>query len=229
MASRILIVDDHNLLREGLRSLLSQHADFEVVGEASDGKGAVAAAFALVPDIVLMDIALPGMNGMDVTERIKRRLPAVRVIMLTAFKSEEYLRGSLRVGADGYLLKDASADELLLALRCVARGKTYLSPDVSSQLVDGFLNPGKQGESHSPMHRLTGRERSILQLIAEGRTNRAAAEFLNVSTKTVEKHRARLMGKLGLRNAAELMLVALELGLIERPGSVSRLVEVACA
>lgn len=226
-APRILIVDDNNLLRQGLRSLLSEH--FVVVGEAADGKAAITQALQLQPDVVLMDISLPGMNGMEATTHIKRRLPEVRVIMLTALKPLEYLRESLRVGVDGYLLKNASYEELLTAVRSVVQGKIYLSPDVSSQLVDGFLHPGQQGEDSSPLKRLTARERSILQLIAEGRTNRTTAEFLSVSPKTVEKHRARLMHKLGLRNAAELTLVALELGLIERPGSVSRLVDDATA
>jgi DNA-binding NarL/FixJ family response regulator len=224
MPTRIFIADDHNLLRQGLRALLSQHTEFGVVGEASDGKTALSEALLLKPDIVLMNIALPGMNGMEVTAQVKRRFPDVRVIMLTAFKSEEYLRESLRVGADGYLLKDASYEELLIALRNVGQGRKYLSPAISGQLVDGFLNPGQHG-SQSPLQRLTSRERSILQLIAEGRTNRTAAEFLSVSPKTVEKHRARLMRKLGLRNAAELLLAALEMGMVERPGTVSRLVD----
>lgn len=225
MPTRIFLADDHHLLRQGLRALLSQQVEFTVVGEAPDGKTALSEALLLQPDIVLMNIALPGMNGMEVTAHLKRRLPTVRVVMLTSYKSEEYLRESLRVGADGYLLKDASYDELLLALRNVGQGRKYLSPAVSGQLVDGFLNPGQRGPGQSPLQRLTSRERSILQLIAEGRTNRSAAEFLSVSPKTVEKHRARLMHKLGLRNAGELLLAALEMGMVERPGTVSRLVD----
>jgi DNA-binding NarL/FixJ family response regulator len=225
MPHRILIVDDNHLLRMGLRALLSGVPEFTVVGEALDGKAALTEAMALQPDILLMDIALTGMNGMEVTSHLKRRLPGVRVVILTAFKSDEYLRESLRVGVDGYLLKDATFEELLMALRSVVQGKRYLSPDISSHLVDGFLNPGRPATANSPLQLLTTRERSILQLIAEGRSNRTTAEFLSVSPKTVEKHRARLMQKLGLRNAAELMLVALEMGLIERPGAVSRLVD----
>ena len=225
MPTRILIVDSHNLLRQGLGALLSTCPEFIVAGEACDGKTAISEALTLQPDIVLMDIALPGMNGMEVTAHIKRRLPSVRVVILTSLESDEYVRESLRVGADGYLLKGASYDELLAALRSVAQGKKYLSPDVSGRLVDGFLNPSTLATADaSPLRRLSTRERSILQLIAEGRTNRTTAEFLSVSPKTVEKHRARLMHKLGLRNAAELTLVALEIGLIKRPGAVSRLV-----
>lgn len=226
MKHRILIVEDHNLLRQGLRSLVSTLPDFEVIGEARDGKEAVRQALALTPDLILMDLSMPGMNGMEATAQIKRRLPQIRVIALTAYKTDEYVREALRAGADGFVLKDASYEELVLALRHVAIGKRFLSADVSSQLVDTLLH-GAQTTSSSqaaaPWELLTPRERSILKLIAEGRTNRAAAEYLNVSPKTVEKHRASVMRKLGLRNVSELTLVALESGLIERPGSVSRL------
>ena len=225
MSLKVFIADDHNLLRQGLRALISQSVDFSVDGEAADGKTALSEILLHRPDIVLMNVALPGMNGMEVTAQIKRRLPEIRVIMLTSFKSDEYLRESLRVGADGYLLKDTSYEELLLALRSVGQGKKYLSPAISGQLVEGFLNPSGTGNSRSPLQQLTSRERSILQLIAEGRTNRTAAEFLSVSPKTVEKHRARLMQKLGLRNAGELLLAAFEMGMVERPGAVTRLVD----
>jgi DNA-binding NarL/FixJ family response regulator len=225
MPIKTFIADEHALLREGLRALLSQNPDVAVVGEAPNGKLALSEALLLKPDIVLMNIALPGMNGMEVTAHLKRRLPQVRVIMLTSFKSEEYLRESLRVGADGYLLKDSTYEELALAMRNVAQGRKYLSPALSGQLVDGFLNPVHSSLNPSPLHRLTSRERSVLQLIAEGRTNRSAAEFLSVSPKTIEKHRARLMQKLGLRNASELLLAAVDMGMIERPGALSRLVD----
>lgn len=225
MSLKVFIADDHNLLRQGLRALISQSVDFSVEGEAADGKTALSEILLHRPDIVLMNVALPGMNGMEVTAQIKRRMPEIRVIMLTSFKSDEYLRESLRVGADGYLLKDTSYEELLLALRSVGQGKKYLSPAISGQLVEGFLNPSGTGNSRSPLQQLTSRERSILQLIAEGRTNRTAAEFLSVSPKTVEKHRARLMQKLGLRNAGELLLAAFEMGMVERPGAVTRLVD----
>jgi DNA-binding NarL/FixJ family response regulator len=221
----LFIADAHHLLRHGLRALLSQHPDFTVVGDACDGKAALSDSLRLNPDMVLLDIALPNINGIEVTAQIKRRAPKTRVIMLTSVESEEHLRESLRVGADGYLLKDASYDELLLALLSVSQGRKYLSPAISGQLVDGFLNPKPAGTARSPLSRLTPRERSILQLIAEGRTNRAAAEVLAVSHKTIEKHRARLMRKLGLSNASELLLAAMEMGLIERPGAVSRLVD----
>jgi DNA-binding NarL/FixJ family response regulator len=223
MKHRTLIVEDHNLLRQGLRSMVSGLPDFEVVGEAREGKEAIRQALALQPDLILMDLSMPGMNGIEATAQIKRRLPQIRIIALTAFKSDEYVREALRAGADGYVMKDASYDELLIALRSVMTGKTFLSPDVSGHLVDRFLSRGQALATSRPWDTLTTRERSIFKLIAEGRTNRAAAEYLNLSPKTVEKHRASVMHKLGLRNVAELTLVALEWGLIERPGSLSRL------
>lgn len=225
MKNRTVIAEDHNLLRQGLCSLIGALPDFEIVGEARDGKEAVRQAIALQPHLVLMDLSMPGMNGIEATAQIKRRLPHIRVVALTAFKTDEYVREALHAGADGYVLKDASYEELASALRSVIAGKKFLSPDVSGQLVNTFLHRGLAPPPATPWDRLTSRERSILKLIAEGRTNREAASYLNVSPKTVEKHRASLMRKLGLRNVAELTLAALECGLIERPGSVSRLVD----
>jgi len=223
MKNRILIAEDHNLLRQGLRSLIDTLPDFEVVGECKDGKEAVRLAGTLAPVVILMDLSMPGLNGIEATAQIKRRLPDIKVVALTSYKTDEYVREALRAGADGYILKDASYDELVMALRSVVSGKKFLSPDVSGHLVDNYLNGGKAETKTAPWDKLTARERSILKLVAEGRTNRATAEFLHVSPKTVEKHRANLMRKLGLRNVSELTLVALESGLIERPGTVSRL------
>jgi DNA-binding NarL/FixJ family response regulator len=223
MSIRVVLVDDNTLFRQGLRALLSAHAEFTVAADLCGGKDAVQTALEARPDVVLMDIMLSGVNGLEGVSQIKRRQPHVKVALLTTFRTDDYVREALRVGTDGYVLKDASFDELLMALRWVAQGKKYLSPDVSGHVVHSFLNPGSNGAKHSRLEILTRRERSILQLIAEGRTNRGAAEFLSVSPKTVEKHRANLMHKLGLRNAAELTLAALELGLIERPFAISRL------
>ncbi len=225
MKSRMLIAEDHNLLRQGLRSLISTLPDFEVVGECKDGKDAVRLATSLAPALILMDLSMPGLNGIEATAQIKRRQPEIKVIALTSYKTDEYVREALRAGVDGYILKDASYDELVMALRSVVSGKKFLSPDVSGHLVDNYLNGSRPESKGAAWDKLTARERSILKLIAEGRTNRATAEFLNVSPKTVEKHRANLMRKLGLRNVSELTLVALESGLIERPGTVSRLIK----
>jgi DNA-binding NarL/FixJ family response regulator len=223
MTIRILLVDENNLFRKGLAALLSSEPDFLVVGDIGGGKNALQASLQIEPDIVLMDVQLAGVNGLETGAQIKRRQPHVRVVLLTSVKTEEYVRAALRFGADGYVLKDASFEELQISLRSVAMGKKYLSPDVSAHVVDSFLRPDLARPASSRLEALTPRERSILQLVAEGRTNRGAADFLNVSPKTVEKHRASLMHKLGLRNAAELTLAALDLGLIQRPVSIARL------
>ena len=223
MSIRVLLVDDNNLFRKGLCALISGQEHFVVVGDVRTAKEAIQASLQIEPDIVLTDIALSGVNGLECIAQIKRRQPQVRVVVLTASRTEDYVHAALRMGADGYVLKDASIDEVHLALRNVAMGKKYLSPDVSAHVFDSFANPQHAGAKASKLDILTHRERSILQLVAEGRTNRGAAEFLSVSPKTIEKHRATLMQKLRLRNAAELTLVALELGLIERPVSIARL------
>ena len=216
MKHRIMIVEDHNLLREGLRSMLSAVPDFEVVAEARDGKEALHTAIAVVPDVIMMDLSMPSMNGIEATMQIKRRNPDIRIIALTVYKSQEYVREALKAGVDGYVLKDATYDELIVAIRSVLNGKKFLSPDVSGQVVNSYLNGDSTDKPETPWHKLTSRERSIVKLVAEGRTNRSAAEFLNVSPKTIEKHRASLMHKLGLKNATELVLLALEQGWVER-------------
>lgn len=216
MKHRILIVEDHNLLREGLRSMISTVTDFEVVGEARDGKEALNTAVITKPDVILMDLSMPRMNGIEATRLIKQRDPYVRVIALTVYKSDEYVREALRAGVDGYVLKDATYEELVTAVRSVLNGKMFLSPDVSGQVVNSYLSGTPGGKPASAWDMLTSRERSIAKLVAEGRTNRKAAEFLNLSPKTVEKHRASLMQKLGLKSATELVLMALREGWVEQ-------------
>lgn len=216
MKHRIMIVEDHNLLREGLRSMISAVSDFEVVAEARDGKEAVRTAMAALPDVIMMDLSMPSMSGIEATMQIKRRNPNIRIIALTIYKSQEYVREALKAGVDGYVLKDASYDELVVAIRSVLHGKKFLSPDISGQVVDSYLNGDTADKPQTPWDKLTSRERSIIKLVAEGSTNRSMAEFLNVSPKTIEKHRASLMHKLELKNATELVLLALELGWVER-------------
>jgi DNA-binding NarL/FixJ family response regulator len=223
MSIRVVLVDDNLLFRLGLAALISTDDQFSVVGDVRSGKEAIQAALSINPEIMLMDIVLAGSNGLEIVAQIKRRQPQIKLVMLTSFRTEDYVREAFRAGADGYVLKDASLDELLMALRSVAMGKNYLSPDVSAHVVNSFLHPQTNGAKSSRLESLTRRERSILQLVAEGRTNRSTAEFLSLSPKTVEKHRANLMHKLGLRSAVELTLVALELGLIERPYAIARL------
>jgi len=225
MSIRILLVDDNQLFRKGLAALISNDDDFLVMADIASGPHVVQSTFDCEPHIVLMDLQLAGINGLETGAQIKRRLPEVRIVLLTSLKTEEHVRAALRLGIDGYLLKDATAEELKACLHTVAGGRKFLSADVSALVVNSLMRADDPHAHRSRLEALTPRERSILQLVAEGRTNRGAAEYLNISPKTIEKHRSSLMHKLGLRNAAELTLAALELGLIERPSSVTRLAD----
>jgi DNA-binding NarL/FixJ family response regulator len=211
---RIFIVEDHTLLRAGLRALLTQDPDVEIVGEADNGRDAIRAIATLSPDLVLMDISMPGMNGIEAMLDIKRRNPDTRILVLTIHKTEEYIHASLRAGADGYILKDASHDELRVAIRSVLNGKTYLSPDVSGKVINGYLDTGKATNASSAWDALTHREREVLKLVAEGHPNKFIADYLCLSVKTVEKHRSNLMKKLNLHNASTLTSYAIEKGLV---------------
>ncbi len=223
MSIRILLVDDNHLFRKGLAALIANDGDFLVLGDVPGGLHVPQSALDFEPDIIVMDLQLAGINGLETGAQIKRRLPDVRIVLLTALRSQEHVRTALRSGVDGYVLKDATVEELKTCLRAVASGRKFLSSDVSALVVDSLMRPDERQSGSSRLGALTPRERSILQLVAEGRTNRGVAEYLNISPKTIEKHRSSLMHKLGLRNAAELTLAALDLGLIERPSSVARL------
>jgi DNA-binding NarL/FixJ family response regulator len=211
---RILIVEDHTLLRAGLRALLSQDPNIEIVGEADNGRDAVQSVGLLAPHLVLMDLSMPGMNGIEAIMDIKRRYPGTRVLVLTIHKTDEYIHESLRAGADGYILKDATHDELRIAVRSVLNGKTYLSPDISSKVINGYLGMGNAGVGVSSWDTLTHREREVLKLVAEGHPNKYIADYYSLSVKTVEKHRSNLMKKLDLHNASTLTAYAIEKGLL---------------
>ncbi|MDP2786064.1 MAG: response regulator transcription factor [Sulfurimicrobium sp.] len=211
---RLLIAEDHTLLRAGLRALLSQEADIEIVGEADNGRDAIQAVGALSPHLVLMDLTMPGMNGIEAIRDIKRRYPETRVLVLTIHKTDEYIHESLRAGADGYILKDATHDELRVAVRSVLNGKTYLSPDIAAKVINGYLGTGHATTASSPWDTLTQREREVLKLVAEGHPNKYIADYYCLSVKTVEKHRSNLMKKLDLHNAAMLTAYAIEKGLL---------------
>ncbi|SOF00429.1 two component transcriptional regulator, LuxR family [Burkholderia sp. OK233] len=211
---RVVIAEDHDLLRNGLRSMLSAQGGYDVIGEARDGKEACQMAMTLNPDLMLMDLSMRGMNGIDASAAIKRRSPNIRIVVLTVHQSEEYVREALRAGVEGYVLKDVSFDELLVAMRMVMQGKKHLSADVYGYMVDSFVT-GR--EVHAPKKAwdvLTARERSVLKLIAEGRTNRQVGQYLNLSPKTIEKYRASMMHKLNIANLTELVLVAISMGLL---------------
>ena len=213
---RIVIVEDHRILREGLRSLLSSNPDFEVVGEAEDGRQAIRCVETYKPDLVLMDLSMPKMDGLDAIGEVKNRSPKTKLLVLTVHKAEEYIFESLKAGADGYLLKDATHEELTLAIKSVLDGKPYLSPGISGKLVEGYLEGRRISTAPSKTEILTQRERQILKLIAEGHKNKEIADFLCISIKTVEKHRANLMKKLNLHNASAITAYALEKGLITK-------------
>jgi DNA-binding NarL/FixJ family response regulator len=211
---RVVIAEDHTLFRQGLKALLSLEPEFAVVGEAADGFQAIQSANELKPDLILLDISMPRVTGMAAIKEIKRVCPAAKILVLTVHKTEEHVLESLKSGASGYVLKDASHDELLLAMRSVLRDKIYLSPDISAKVVDGYLNGRGTADLISPWESLTPRERQVLKLIAEGYKNREIADFLCISVKTVAKHRANIMKKLDLHSASELTAYAIKRGLV---------------
>ena len=213
---RIVLADDHTILREGLRALLSADPNFEIVAEAEDGREAVRCVEKLGPDLLLMDLSMPRMSGIDAISEIKKRYPETKIIALTVHKTEEYLLATLQAGVDGYVLKDATHDELVMAIHNVRAGKPYLSPGISEKVIEGYL-AGKEGSlAVSSWQKLSQREREVLKLIAEGYKNKEIAEDLCISLKTVEKHRGNLMKKLDLHNAAGLTVYAVEKGLVSR-------------
>jgi DNA-binding NarL/FixJ family response regulator len=210
--TRILLADDHVLVRAGFRALLADLPGVQVIAEASDGRQALTLAKEQQPDLVLMDIAMPGLNGLEATARIVQACPYVRVVILSMHTNEEYVIQALQAGATGYLLKDADAAELELAVRSVSRGGTYLSPQVSKQVIEDYLQ--RIGHDTSPFERLTPRQREVLQLIAEGHTSRQIAQILGISLKTVESHRGALMDRLDIRDVAGLVRYAIRTGLV---------------
>ena len=209
---RILLADDHAVLRAGLRALLAAQADLEVVGEASEGAEAIRLCQTLRPDVVVMDIGMPGVSGIDATARIKRDLPAVKVLILSMHDDRGYLRQVLRAGASGYVLKKAADTELLAAIRAAARGEVFLDPALAKALVDEVMEP-KAASGEVPV--LSDREREVLRLLAHGHTNQQVADRLCISVKSVETYKARLMEKLGLKGRAELVRYALQHSLLK--------------
>lgn len=209
----VLIVDDHAILREGLRALLSLYPDFEVVGEAEDGLEAINKTRELSPDIVLMDIAMPVLGGLEATLEIRKQSPGSRVVILTQHDDTEYIFPMLKAGAAGYVLKKAVGTELVAALRAVHHGGSFLYPSVAKAVIEGYVHKGEDTESS--YDRLTDRERQVLKLIAEGRTSKEIAELLSLSVKTVIAHRANLMEKLDIHNRTELVKYAIRKGLVQ--------------
>jgi DNA-binding NarL/FixJ family response regulator len=213
---RIVIAEDHTILREGLRSLLAANANFEVVGEAGDGREAIRQVKKLKPDLILTDLSMPKMNGMEAIKEIKRESPATKILVLTVHRAEEYILATFRAGADGYLLKDSTHSELLMAAKKVLSGTHYISPEISEKVIEGYIEGKKSLKSRTSWETLTQREREILKLIAEGYRNKEIAGDLCISVKTVEKHRANLMEKLDLHSIQALTAFAIEKGLVSR-------------
>jgi len=212
---RVLLADDHSLVRAGIRSLLGAMADVQVVAEAASGEEALELAARQQPDVVLMDIAMKGITGLEAAARMRETQPAVRVVILSMHSGEEYVLQALRAGAAGYLLKDAATGELELALRSVMRGESWLSPAVSRQVVEGYVQ--RSGAEAAP-DVLTARQREVLRLVASGKSTKEIAFFLNLSVKTVETHRAQIMERLGIRDVPGLVRYALRTGLVPPDG-----------
>lgn len=221
-ATRIVLAEDHRILREGLRAIFREEADVELVGEAEDGREAINQARELKPDLLILDLSMPRLDGLSALGEIKRVAPHTRVLVMTVHRTEEYVFKAIEGGADGYVLKDTSAPELVLAVRSVMRGDRYLCAAVASQFVTAFLQSKARRNgtreptqtTRSPFETLSPREREVLKLVAEGYRSREIGEILCISEKTVEKHRANLMRKLGINSATALTAFAIENGLV---------------
>ncbi len=212
MTVRILLVDDHQLMREGLRKILENASGIEVVGEADDGRAAIAAVQQLAPDIVLMDIGMNAMNGIDATRRIRKDFPHVKVVALSTHSDKRYVRNMIQAGVCGYVLKEAAGDDLIRAVQAAARGEHYLSPQITGCALETWT--GQAGARSSSVYEVLGsREREVLQLLAEGKTSKEIAVAMRLSVKTVETHRRNIGQKLGLRSIAELTKYAVREGL----------------
>jgi len=211
---RIVLAEDHIIVRDGVKALISADSQFEIVGEAKDGLEAIRIVDELKPDLILMDLTMPRMNGMEAIGEIKSCSPETKVLILTVHKIEEYVRASLKAGADGYLLKKSSQEELINAIRHVISGEPYLDPGISGRIITGYLTGKSTGADESRWSMLTKREREVLKLIAEGYKNSEIAQHLCISIHTVETHRDNLMKKLDLHNTAALTSFAIDQGLI---------------
>jgi len=213
---RIVIAEDQRIVRKGLCSLLTPSDEFEIVGEAEDGLDAVRRVQACKPDLVLLDLSMPKLNGIAAIKEIKHQYPETKILALTVHDSDQHILAAFEAGADGYCLKDATHDELLTSIRSVLSGKTYLSPEVSKKVLEGYLEGRKTLKRTSSWDRLTQREKEVLKLVGEGYKTKEIADYLCISWKTVQKHRANIMDKLGVHSASALTAYAIEKGLVSK-------------
>lgn len=213
---KVVIVEDHAILRDGLKALLTSDKDLEVAGEAGDGREAIKLVEELKPNLIIMDLSMPRMNGMEAIKEIKRISKEIKIVVLTVHKNEEYILATFKAGADGYVLKDSSYNELMMAISNVLKGKHYISPEISERILEGYIEGKEKLKQKTSWEILTSREREILKLIAEGYRNKDIAEELCISVKTVEKHRSNIMEKLNLHNAQALTAFAIDHGLVTR-------------
>ena len=211
---QIFIVEDHRLFREGLKAMLSPSQEYEIIGEAEDGLEAIRLIKKQKPDLVLLDLSMPRMNGLSVLREIKGSMPEVKILVLSIHESDQYVLQAFEARADGYAIKDSSREELRVAIRSVLEGKKYISPGVAGNVLEGYLDGRKTLKTKSALDTVTEREKEILKLLGEGYQNKEIAELVHISVKTVEKHRANIMAKLDLHNAAALTAFAFEHGLI---------------
>lgn len=214
MRLKLLIADDHGVVRKGLRLLLEQYAELEVVGEAANGRDAVRLAAELSPDIAIVDVAMPLLNGIEAAEQIRKTNPQVGVIILTMHADESYILRALNAGVKGYLLKESAEEDLLRAVKAVSQGKPFFSPAITETLLEDYMRVLKQDGLSDTFDLLTAREKEVLQLLAEGKTNKEVASILDVSLYTVESHRTNFMQKLNLHNTAEIVLYAVRKNLV---------------
>lgn len=212
---RVLIADDHAILREGISALLEGCGDMEVLVDATDGKEAIEKSRKLEPDVVLMDIAMPGLGGLEATLEIRKACPKTKILVLTQYDNKEYIYRFLKAGASGYVLKKAASTELISAIRAVHRGGSFLYPDVAPAVIEGYLQRKDKDLEEDDYESLTHREKQVLKLIAEGYTNKEIADMLYMSVKTVMGHRTHIMGKLNVHSRTELVKFAIRKGLIE--------------
>ena len=211
---KVLVADDHTILRQGIKSLLANEEEIEVIGEAKNGREALTIIEETLPDVILMDIAMPGLNGLEATRRIKKKFPRMKVLVLTMYTNEEYIFQILNAGANGYLVKETAFQDLISAIKAVYKNEAFMSPSISKKVINSYIKRAQNDEEET-CEVLTTREREILQLIAEGNSSKKIAELLFISPKTVETHRTHIMDKLNIHNRTGLVKYAIRKGIVD--------------